>query len=73
MKDKNIFIKENYEKMYPSGSKPVFIYGTPKIHKLKYNNINELSLRPFILSIGTYNYILLQVHISCLKVNFMIR
>ena len=71
MKDKNIFIKK-YEKIYSSGSKPVFIYGTPKIHKLKHN-INELSLRPIMSSIGTYNYLLLQVHISYLKRNFMIR
>ena len=49
MKDKNIFTKENYEKIYPSGSKPVFIYGTPKIHKLKHNNINELSLSNYII------------------------
>ena len=34
----------------------MFIYGTPKIHKLKHNNINELSLRPIISSISTYNY-----------------
>ena len=56
MKDKNNSTKKNYEKIYPSGSKPTFIYGTPKIHKLKHNNINELSLRPIISSIGTYNY-----------------
>ena len=56
MKDKNIFTKENYEKIYPSGSKPGFIYGTPKIHKLKHNNMNDLSLRPITSSIGTYNY-----------------
>ena len=49
MKDKNIFSKENYEKIYPSGSKPAFIYGTPKIHKLKHNNINELSLSNYII------------------------
>ena len=56
MKNKNIFTKETYEKIYPSGSKPVFIYGTPKIHKLKHKNINDLSLHPIISSIGTYNY-----------------
>ena len=32
MKGKNIFTKENYEKIYPSGSKLAFICGTPKIH-----------------------------------------
>ena len=41
MKEKNIFTKEKYEKAYTSGSKSVFIYGTPKIHKLKHNTINE--------------------------------
>ena len=56
MKYKNIFTKENYEKIYPSGSKPGFIYVTPKIHKLKHNNMNDLSLRPITSSIGTYNY-----------------
>ena len=35
MKDKSIFTKENYEKIYPNCSKPAFIYGTRKIHKLK--------------------------------------
>ena len=34
-KDKNIFTKENYENIDPSSSKPAFIYGTPKSHKLK--------------------------------------
>ena len=53
MKDKNIFTKENYEKIYPGTPG---IYGTTKIHKLKHNNIHELSLRPIISSIGTYNY-----------------
>ena len=40
---------------YPSGSKPAFIYGLSKIHKLNSNKDN-LSLRPIISSIGTYNY-----------------
>ena len=35
-------------KKHPSGSKPAFIYGTPKIYKLKQNIINDLSLRPII-------------------------
>ena len=61
MKYKNIFTKENYEKIYPSGSKPGFIYVTPKIHKLKHNNMNDLSLRPITSSIGTYNYNLAKV------------
>ena len=48
MKDKNIFTKETFEKIYPSCTKPAFIYGTPKIYSLKHNNINDLSLRPII-------------------------
>ena len=55
MKDKKIFIKETFEKICPSGSKPAFIYGTPKILKLK-NNINDLSLQPITSSIGASNY-----------------
>ena len=56
MKGKNIFTKENYEKINPSGSKLAFICGTPKIHKLKHNNVNDLSVSPIISSIGTYSY-----------------
>ena len=57
-KNNNIVIlrrdkRENYEKVYPGGSKPVSIYRTPKFHKLKHNNINGLPLRPIISSIGT--------------------
>ena len=67
MKVKNAFTNENYEEIYPSCSKPVFIYEKPKIHKLKHNNINELSLRPIISSIGTYNYNLAKFLSSLLK------
>ena len=56
MKNKNIFTKETYEKIYSSGSEPAFIYGTPKIHKLKHKNISDLSFHPIISFIGTYNY-----------------
>ena len=70
MKDKNFFTKENYKKIYPSDSKPAFIYGTPKIHKLKHENINELSLRPIISSIGTYNYNLAKFLFSSQTSNF---
>ena len=31
MKDKKIFTKERYEKIYHSSSKPAFIYGAPKV------------------------------------------
>ena len=54
MKNKDFFTDESYDKMCPSGSKPASIYGLPKIHKLD-NNKDNLSLRPIISSIGTYN------------------
>ena len=55
MKNKGFFTDESYDKIYPSASKPASIYGLPKIHKLNINKDN-LSLRPIISSIGTYNY-----------------
>ena len=64
MKDKKVFTKEVHEKIYPIGSKLVFIYGTPKTHKLKHNFVNELSLRPIIFSIRTYNYNLIIFKVS---------
>ena len=55
MKNKAFFTDESYDKIYPSGFKPISIYDLPKIHKLNIN-IDNLSLRPIISSIGTYNY-----------------
>ena len=49
------FTKETYEKLLPSRSKLTFKYETPKTLKLKHHIINDLSLRPIISSIGTYN------------------
>ena len=49
------FTKETYEKLLPSRSKLTFKHETPKILKLKHHIINDLSLRPIISSIGTYN------------------
>ena len=49
------FTKETYEKLLPSRSKLTFKYETPKILKFKHHIINDLSLRPIISSIGTYN------------------
>ena len=55
LKNKDFFTDQSYDKIYPSGCKPASIYGLPKIHKLNINKDN-LSLRPIISSIGTYNY-----------------
>ena len=67
MKDKKIFTKEKYEKIYANDSEVMFIRGTPKIHKLKRNIINDSSLRPIISSIDTYSYNLAKFLSSLLK------
>ena len=41
--------------MYPSGSAPARIYGTPKMHKFSPND-SFPKLRPIVSSIGTCNY-----------------
>ena len=41
--------------MYPSGSAPSRIYGTPKMHKFSSSD-SFLKLRPIVSSIGTFNY-----------------
>ena len=41
--------------MYPSGSAPALIYGTPKMHKLSSSD-SFPKLRPIVSSISTFNY-----------------
>ena len=41
--------------MYPSGSAPARIYGTPKMHKFSSSD-SFLKLRLIVSSIGTFNY-----------------
>ena len=65
MKNKAFFTHKRYEKIYPSGFKPTSIYDLPKIHKLNIN-IDNLSLRHIISSIGTYNYNLSKFHTNLL-------
>ena len=51
-----IFLNENeYEKLYPSGSAPTRIYGTPKMHKFSSSD-SFPKLHPIASSIGTFNY-----------------
>ena len=45
----------------------MFIHRAPKIHNLRNNIINDLSLRPIISSIGTYNYNLAEFLSSLLE------
>ena len=44
-----------YEKIYPSGSSPTKIYGSPKMHN-PFDSNSPPSFRPIVSSIGTYNY-----------------
>ena len=55
LKQKNIFRKIEYDKLYPSGSAPAPIYGTPKMYKFSSND-SFPKLRPIVSSIGTFNY-----------------
>ena len=55
LKQKNFFNEIKYDKLYPSGSAPARIYGTPKLHKLSSSD-SFPKLRPIVSSIGTFNY-----------------
>ena len=44
-----------YEKIYPSGSCPARIYGSPKMHK-PFDSNSLPNFRPIVFSIGTYKY-----------------
>ena len=55
MKQKNFFNEIEYDKLYPSGSAPARIYGTPKMHKFSSSD-SFPKLRPIVSSIGTFNY-----------------
>ena len=55
LKQKNFFNETEYDKLYPSGSAPARIYGTPKMHKFSSSD-SFPKLRPIVSSIGTFNY-----------------
>ena len=48
-------MKIEYDKLYPSGSAPALIYGTPKMNKFS-SSVSFPKLRPIVLSIGSFNY-----------------
>ena len=55
LKQKNFFNEIEYDKLYPSGSAPARIYGTPKMQKFSSSDsFPKLSL--IVSSIGTFNY-----------------
>ena len=55
LKQKNFFNEIEYDKLYPFGSAPACIYGTPKMHKFSSSD-SFPKLRPIVSSIGTFNY-----------------
>ena len=55
LKHKNFFNKNEYDKLYPSGSAPACIYGTPKMHKFSSSD-SFSKLRPVVSSIGIFSY-----------------
>ena len=62
LKQKNFLNEIEYSKLYPSGSAPARIYGTPKMHKFSSSD-SFPKLRPIVSSIGTFNYNL--AHFLC--------
>ena len=55
LKQKNFFNEIEYDKLYPSGSAPARIYGTPKMHK--FSSSDSFPKLPLIVSsIGNFNY-----------------
>ena len=55
LKQKNFFNEIEYDKLYPSGSAPARIYGTPKMHKFS-SSVSFPQLCPIVSPIGTFNY-----------------
>ena len=55
LKQKNFFNEIEYDKLYPPGSAPACIYGTPKMHKFSSSD-SFPKLRQIVSSIGTFNY-----------------
>ena len=55
LKQKIFFNEIECDKLYPPGSTPTRIYGTPKMNKLSSND-SFPKLRQIFLSVGTFNY-----------------
>ena len=55
MKQKNFFNEIECDKLYPSGSAPARIYGTPNMHKFSSSD-SFPKLCPIVSSVGTFNY-----------------
>ena len=59
LKQKSFFKENEYDRLYPSRSAPVCIYGTPNMHKFSSSD-SVPKLRPIVSSLGTFNYNLLR-------------
>ena len=55
LKQKNFFNEIEYDKLYPSGSAPAHIYGTPKMHKFSSSD-SFPKLRSIVSPLGTFNH-----------------
>ena len=55
LKQKSFFNENEYDKLYPSGSAPARIYGTPKMHKFSPND-SFPKRSPIVSSVGSFNY-----------------
>ena len=56
-KIKHVVDKKLYKRLYPTSAKPISVYGTAKVHKLKERErVDKLTLRPIISNIGTATY-----------------
>ena len=53
LKKQGLFDDSTYENIYPVGSQPSRLYGTPKLHK-SFTNVPPL--RPIVSSINSFNY-----------------
>ena len=55
LKQKNFFNEIEYDKLYPSGSAPARIYGTPKMHKFSFSD-SFPKLRPIVSYLENFDY-----------------
>ena len=60
----------DYEKIYPSGSSPAKIYGSPKMHK-PFDSNSLPKFRPIVSSIGTYNYNLSNIFVNSFLLTYL--
>ena len=55
LKQKNFFNEIEYDKLYPSGSAPARIYGTPKMRKFSSSD-SFPKICPIVSSVATFKY-----------------